>query len=243
MSKGQYLSNHQKGIVNRYYENQDTIVLGKLSELASELYLCDDPKKAATHWKSVQLALKKTSIDPLRAARIVNEKRTEDLAAIVQELSKPGAKILANKPGAPAATPATDEPPARTAPIPGSAFAAAKALHEAKQAQENAPSAPSPTAQSAPAPAAASPAPTAPTAAAPTPDQLKGALTAFKKRLKLTRLNDESKLSSRALTGGKKSTVSAIQPPYEYPKACWDELVKQGKLRYTGSGLYELLEP
>ena len=237
MSKGQYLSHHQQGIVNRYYDNQDTIVLTKLSELASELYLCDDPKKAATLWKSVQLAMRKTSVDPLRAARVVNEKRTEELAAIVQELSKPGARILAGKPGSGGGAARSAEGAVASTPAPGSAFAVAKAIQDAKAAAL-------PTGEVTGGQVSATEsealAPTVPTA--PTPDQLKGALTAFKKRLKLTRLNDESKISARALTGGKKSTVSAIQPPHDFPKACWDELVKQGKLRYSGSGLYELLD-
>ena len=51
MAKGQYLSNYQQGIVKRYYDNQDTLVVTKLAELSSELYLCDDAKKAATLWK------------------------------------------------------------------------------------------------------------------------------------------------------------------------------------------------
>jgi hypothetical protein len=32
----------------------------------------------------------------------------------------------------------------------------------------------------------------------------------------------------------------AIRPPTRYPQAVWDELVRQGKLRRAGDGLYEL---
>ena len=62
---------------------------------------------------------------------------------------------------------------------------------------------------------------------------------AFKKRLKLARLDDESQLSHRAMSGGGKSGIQAIQPPSQFPKAVWDELVRQGRLRYAGHGLYE----
>lgn len=76
----------------------------------------------------------------------------------------------------------------------------------------------------------------------PTPQQLKTALAAFKKRLKLTRLDQESRLGRSPLTGGAKSTVVAILPPNLYPKTYWEELEKQGQIRNTGGGFYELVE-
>jgi hypothetical protein len=41
------------------------------------------------------------------------------------------------------------------------------------------------------------------------------------------------------MTGGGKSGIVAIRPPDQFPRAMWDELVRQGKLRYAGHGLYE----
>jgi hypothetical protein len=82
-----------------------------------------------------------------------------------------------------------------------------------------------------------------PTSPAIAPEELKKAWQAFKKRLKLTRLDDESRLGHRAMSTGGKSSIQAIQPPNQYPKAVWDELVRQGKLRYVGQGLYERTEP
>ena len=74
------------------------------------------------------------------------------------------------------------------------------------------------------------------------PELLKKALKAFRKRLKLTHLNEESKLGGRAMTGGHKSTVVAIMPPYQYPREVWEELVRQGKLKPAGSGFYALAD-
>lgn len=71
-------------------------------------------------------------------------------------------------------------------------------------------------------------------------EDLKKAYQAFKKRLKLTRLDDESRLGRGAMSGGGNSGIQAIQPPNQYPKALWDELVRQGKLRYVGHGMYEM---
>ena len=69
---------------------------------------------------------------------------------------------------------------------------------------------------------------------------IKRAMKAFRKRLKLTRLNEESKLGRNPLTSGKKSQVVAIMPPRQYPLEVWQELVRQGRLKDTGSGFYEL---
>ncbi|MHC4414816.1 MAG: hypothetical protein ACYS0G_05985 [Planctomycetota bacterium] len=74
------------------------------------------------------------------------------------------------------------------------------------------------------------------------PANLKRAMKAFRKRLKLTRLGEESKLSRRAMTSGRKSAVVAIMPPHQYPREVWDELVRQGRLKDAGGGFYELGE-
>ncbi len=72
--------------------------------------------------------------------------------------------------------------------------------------------------------------------------QLKNALKAFKKRLKLARLDDESRLGHGALSSHAHSSIVAITPPAQFPVAVWDELVRQGKLRKAGYGMYELVE-
>lgn len=71
-------------------------------------------------------------------------------------------------------------------------------------------------------------------------DDLAAAMRAFKKRLKLVRLNDESKLGGRQLSGGKKSEVDAIMAPTGFDKNVWNELVNQGRLIDTGQGFYKL---
>jgi hypothetical protein len=79
------------------------------------------------------------------------------------------------------------------------------------------------------------------TTPSPTPDELKAALKAFKKRLKLTRLDNESRLSGGPLTG-RASDIVGISPPNQYPTAVWEELARQGKIRKLGGGLYGLAE-
>ncbi len=74
------------------------------------------------------------------------------------------------------------------------------------------------------------------------PATLKRAMKAFRKRLKLTHLNEESKLGRSPLTGGKHSDVVAIMPPHQYPTEVWQELVSQGRLKDAGGGFYKLFE-
>ncbi len=69
-----------------------------------------------------------------------------------------------------------------------------------------------------------------------TEEELKRAYKAFKKRLKLARLDDESGLSM----GSKVSKISGITPPTGHPPGIWDELVAQGKLKREGSGTYSM---
>ena len=71
-----------------------------------------------------------------------------------------------------------------------------------------------------------------------TDEELKRAYKAFKKRLKLTRLDDESGLSP----GSKTSRISGITPPNGFPPGIWDELVKQGKLKCEQIGIYSLAQ-
>jgi hypothetical protein len=86
-----------------------------------------------------------------------------------------------------------------------------------------------------------SPADTSPSPA-PGPQELKAALKAFKKRLKLTCLDDQSRIGVGPLSSGRPSGIVAITPPDQFPQAVWDELVRQGRLKRSGNGLYELAQ-
>jgi hypothetical protein len=74
----------------------------------------------------------------------------------------------------------------------------------------------------------------------PRPEDLKAAFKAFKRRLKLMRLEDESRISGSPLSGGHSSGIVAITPPNQFPPAVWEALVRQGKLKNAGQGTYEL---
>ena len=72
-------------------------------------------------------------------------------------------------------------------------------------------------------------------------DQLQRAFTAFKKRWKVTRLDDESHLGGgRPLTSGKTSATVGIRPPSDFDRGVWAELAKRGRIKDMGGGFYAM---
>ncbi len=72
-----------------------------------------------------------------------------------------------------------------------------------------------------------------------TEEELKRAYKAFKKRIKLARLDDHSGLGRG---GSKQSSIAGITPPTGFPPGIWDELVAQKKLKSEGHGMYSLAQ-
>jgi len=83
MAKGQHLSRHQKGIVNRYYSNLDTLTLTRLQELVSDLYLAEG-KKAENHWKKAEGLLARTDAKASDIRSAIEGRDVTKLAEIVQ---------------------------------------------------------------------------------------------------------------------------------------------------------------
>ncbi|MCB9919785.1 MAG: hypothetical protein H6832_15390 [Planctomycetes bacterium] len=65
-------------------------------------------------------------------------------------------------------------------------------------------------------------------------------MKAFRKRLKLMRLDDESSIGGGPMSGGRSSGILGVSAPDTYPDEVWDELAHQGRLVDGGDGLYEL---
>ena len=73
------------------------------------------------------------------------------------------------------------------------------------------------------------------------PDEtLREAMRAFRKRMKLTKLDHESKIGRSPLTSGKDAEFDSILPPHQYPSEVWRVLVSKGELESTGRGFYKL---
>ncbi|MCA9102869.1 MAG: hypothetical protein R3C10_01765 [Pirellulales bacterium] len=79
-------SRYQERLIRNYYKNQDTIELDKLSGLVGDLYLATG-KKQERLWDSARLCLEKLKVPPVRIGHVLDERKPELLARLVEELS------------------------------------------------------------------------------------------------------------------------------------------------------------
>jgi hypothetical protein len=74
-----------------------------------------------------------------------------------------------------------------------------------------------------------------------TEEEMRKALKAFKKRIKMTQLDDDSRLGHGPMSGGASEKIVSIQPPAGFGKEIWEELADKGYLKRDGIGFYELV--
>lgn len=84
MGKQEYTA-YQQGIISNYYNQLDTIMLTKLQELVSELYMADTEAKKKRLWDRVQKAMVKLKVPPKVAEHIMARRDVQVLARNVQE--------------------------------------------------------------------------------------------------------------------------------------------------------------
>ena len=73
-------TSYQRTVISQYYENLDTIMLAKLSELVTELYLAETKAKSDKLWERVQKAMVKLKVKPAIIAHIMRKRSVEILA-------------------------------------------------------------------------------------------------------------------------------------------------------------------
>jgi intergrase/recombinase len=84
MAKREY-SDYQKHAIKNYYKSLDTIMLNKLQEMVSELYLANTQAKADRLWERVHKAMVKLEIPKAIVDNIMGKKDVKILAANLQE--------------------------------------------------------------------------------------------------------------------------------------------------------------
>jgi len=84
MAKKEY-SQYQRSVISGYYDNLDTIMLGKLGELVTELYLADSKAKKDRLWQRAHKAMAKLKIPPAIIEHIMQKKDVEILAKNLQD--------------------------------------------------------------------------------------------------------------------------------------------------------------
>ena len=76
---------HQKKIIERYYDRRDEIMLGKLQEIVTELYLAETEAKRDQLWKRAEKAMKALKVPDTIAQNILSQAKPEILAKNVRQ--------------------------------------------------------------------------------------------------------------------------------------------------------------
>ncbi|MFM1904840.1 MAG: hypothetical protein RLZZ440_2740 [Planctomycetota bacterium] len=79
------LTKYQQSIVKRYYDNLDTVLLQRLGEQVTDLYLAEG-KKRAKLWESIETSLTKLEVPKSRIDHVRKSDDARQLATLLQEL-------------------------------------------------------------------------------------------------------------------------------------------------------------
>ena len=75
---------HQRGIIKRYYEHKDDLMMQKLTELVSNLYLAETEKEKDKLWDQAERALVNLKVAKGEVRRIVDGRDVAALAKMVE---------------------------------------------------------------------------------------------------------------------------------------------------------------
>jgi len=78
-------SKYQENIIKNYYKNQDTILLQRLGEQVTDLYLAEGKTRTSV-WKKIQATLEKLKVPKTRIDHIVKADNPTMLAKLLEEL-------------------------------------------------------------------------------------------------------------------------------------------------------------
>jgi hypothetical protein len=78
-------SKYQEKIIKNYYKNQDALLLQRLGEQITELYLAEG-KARAKQWERVKAALEKLKVPAARVKHIVESDDPALVAKLLEEL-------------------------------------------------------------------------------------------------------------------------------------------------------------
>jgi hypothetical protein len=89
MAGGQEYSRSQRKIIDRYYQNEDTIVATRLAEIVSDMALAGgDPKKLDRLWKRAEQALARTSLNAAEVRTVLEKRDMVGLGKLAGRASK-----------------------------------------------------------------------------------------------------------------------------------------------------------
>lgn len=80
-------SQHQRKVIQRYYDNREQIDEQRLSELVTSLFLAT-PKQAVKRWETAHEIMKRLEVPESRIANIMKKRDPAILATVVEDLQK-----------------------------------------------------------------------------------------------------------------------------------------------------------
>lgn len=88
MAGGQEYSRNQRKIIDRYYQNEDTIVATRLAEIVSDMALAEgDAKKLDRLWKRAEQALARTKLNPAEVRTVLERRDMVGLGRLAGRMS------------------------------------------------------------------------------------------------------------------------------------------------------------
>jgi len=77
---------HQRGIIRRYYEHRDDILVQRVMELVSQLYVAESEKERDRLWRRVEKALPQLDLPKSQVAALLDGRDVSALAKAVEKL-------------------------------------------------------------------------------------------------------------------------------------------------------------
>jgi hypothetical protein len=88
MAGGQEYSRNQRKIIDRYYQNEDSIVATRLAEIVSDMALADgDAKKIDRLWKRAEQALARTKLNAAEVRTVLERRDMVGLGKLAGRMS------------------------------------------------------------------------------------------------------------------------------------------------------------
>lgn len=91
MAEREY-TRYQQNVIARYYDQREEIMLAKLGEIATELYLADSDAKRNRLWSRAEAAMKSLKVGPKIVEHILSQRKPEILAANLRDWLAAGKK-------------------------------------------------------------------------------------------------------------------------------------------------------
>ncbi|MGD2109789.1 MAG: hypothetical protein PVI86_10390 [Phycisphaerae bacterium] len=78
-------SRYQKELISRYYDHRDTILLNRLQEIVTDLFLADSDAKRSRHWSRASKAMESLRVPRELREHILKRADPEMLARNVRD--------------------------------------------------------------------------------------------------------------------------------------------------------------